>query len=195
MSDWQNRRPIFDALPEKGYQDNTVADALTFWIDSKLSDKADQLQNFYKTLDPDTCPESMLEYLAFLHGLSGSFWDNAWSSATKRTFIKNSHSLLWRYRGTSKVIAFVLSTHGLKYSIWTDGDLRMPFKLSQKFATSKLRFFIRLSYTYARDGWEWKEAKRTAKNFAPAIVGYSVCHEVFRLGFSRLGEPMFKNGI
>ena len=60
MSEWQNNRPIFDSLPEKGYKDNSVALALTQWVDADLSSKAAQLQNFYKELDPDTCQDSML---------------------------------------------------------------------------------------------------------------------------------------
>lgn len=195
MSDWQNNRPIFDALPEKGYQDNAVADALTLWIDTKLSNKAKQLQNFYNNLDPATCPSEMLEYLAFLNGLSGSFWDNSWSDQTKRTFIKEAHSTLWRYRGTTKALRFVLDTHKINYELWLDGDLRLTFQMPKQFATSQLRFFIRIPFTVSRDSWQWKEAERTARNFAPAVVGYRVCHELFRVGFSKLGDPMFKTGI
>lgn len=192
MSDWQNRRPIFDSLPEIGYKDNTIADSLTSWIDEKLSRKADQLQNFYKELDPDTCQSGSLEYLAFLHGLSGKFWDNTWKETTKRSLIKNSHSVLWQYRGTSKPIKFVLDAHGISHVLWTDGSTNLSFNLPKKLATPRLRFFLRLPLTYARDNWAWKEAKRTVANFAPAVAKYSVCHDKFYLGFSQLGEPLFR---
>lgn len=192
MSDWQNRRPIFDSLPEVGYKDNSVADSLTSWIDEKLSLKADQLQNFYKELDPDTCQSGMLEYLAFLHGLSGKFWDNGWKESTKRTLIKNSHKVLWKLRGTAKPITFVLNAHGIQHSIWTDGSTNLTFKLPAKLAVPKLRFYLRMPLIYARDSWQWKEARRTANNFAPAVTSYVVCHNAFYLGFSRLGEPLFR---
>ena len=194
MSEWQNNRPIFDSLPEKGYKDNSVALALTHWVDADLSSKAVQLQNFYKELDPDTCQDSMLEYLAYLNGLSGNYWDNAWNTQVKRKLIKNSHSVLWNFRGTTKALKFVLDTHELTYDLWTDGVSNLSFTMPQKLASPKLRFFIRLPVSYARNGKQWREAQRTARNFAPAIVGYRVCHEYFRLSFSQLGEPMFKQG-
>lgn len=191
MSQWANRRPILESLPEKGYQDNDVAISLTSWIDESLSEKAEQLQSFHKELDPSTCKVASLDYLAYLNGLNGDYWDTSWSVATKRTLIKNAHSVLWQYRGTSKALSFVLDTHKIKHHIWVDGSTLLSFKLPQKLGSPKLRFYIRLPVTYHRDGWHWKEAERTARNFAPAIVGYKVCHEYFRLGFSRVGEPVF----
>lgn len=160
-------------------------------MDAGLSAKADQLQNFYKQLDPSTCDASKLDYLAYLNGLSGSYWDTAWSETTKRTLIKNAHSELWQWRGTKRALSFVLGVHQIKHQVWLDSNSILPFTLPQKLGTYQLRFYIRLPITYVRDGWHWKEAKRTAKNFAPAIVGYQVCHEYFRLGFSKVGEPLF----
>ena len=194
MSDWQNNRPIFDSLPEKGYKDNSVADALTLWVDHDLSKVALQLQKFYLELDPDTCQSGMLEYLAFLNGLSGSYWDNSWAEPVKRLMIKIAHSVLWNFRGTTYALKTVLQIHGLTFDVWLDGVSNLTFQIPQKMANPKLRFFIRLPVDYARNGKQWREAERTARNFAPAIVGYKVCHEYFRLGFSQVGEPMFKAG-
>ncbi len=194
MSQWENGRPIFDSLPEKGYRDNEVADALTSWVDQELSEKAALLQNFYKQLDPALCDSDKLDFLAYLNGLSGNFWDSAWSDEVKRQLIANAHPVLWDKRGTATALRFVLDTHKIKYHLWLDGSSTMAFKMPTKMADPKLRFFIRLPITYPRHSKEWNEALRTARNFAPAIVGYRVCHEYFRCGFSKVGEPMFKSG-
>lgn len=194
MSNWANKRPTLDSLPEKGYQDNDVAIALTSWVDAKMSAKADQLQNFYRQLDPSTCDANKLDYLAFLNGLSGSYWNTSWQESTKRTFIQYAHSELWQYRGTKRSLSFVLDTHQIKHRLWFDSSSLLPFTLPQVLGSYHLRFYIRLPISYVRDGWHWKEAQRTAKNFAPAIVGHQVCHEYFRLGFSKVGEPLFNDG-
>lgn len=194
MSNWGNGRPIFDSLPEKGYRDNEVADALTSWVDQELTEKAALLQNFYRQLDPVLCDSDKLDFLAYLNGLSGNFWDSSWQDDVKRKLIANAHPVLWDQRGTAAALHFVLSTHKLRYDLWVDGNTNLSFSMPAKMATPKLRFFIRLPVTYHRGGTEWREAVRTARNFAPAIVRHEVCYDYFRCGFSRLGEPMFNQG-
>lgn len=195
MSQWHDGRPIFARLPLDGYQNNEAVDALTVWVDEKIISKAEQLQDFYTNyLNPDTCLSEALDYLAYLVGLSGEYWDKSWSDPVKRTFIKSAHPLLWSKRGTIDVISFILKTHGLAYQIWTDADLTMSFTMSATFGTTKLRFFVRLPVAYPRKGLEFREAQRTLRNFAPAVVQNKACYDYFRLGLSDWGDPMFSDG-
>lgn len=188
---WHDGRPIFNRLPEKGYKDNPVADALTAWIDTKLLAKADQLQGFYRNLDPATAEEQYLDYLAWLVGLSGNYWDFAWSSEVKRSLIAASHNFLWANRGTLAVILFVLAVHGIAHDVRTDEATVLPFKMPRSFGVSQLRVFIRLPLKYPRLGVDWLEAQRTLNNYAPAIVQARVCYQGFKLGFSKLGDPLW----
>lgn len=188
---WHDSRPVFSRLPERGYRDNPIADALTSWVDEKLTAKADQLQSFYLQLDPSTASDEYLDYLAFLVGLSGSYWDTEWTPQVKRSLIAASHNYLWANRGTLGVIEFVLKTHGISYDIWQDGSSVLPFKLPKTFGANRLRFFVRLPLRYARTSSEWREAERVLKCYAPAVVQCKVYYQGFRMSFSRLGDAMF----
>lgn len=190
-TDWE--RPIFRSLPQDGFQNNPTVDHLTDWVDARLSSKAKQLQDLWKDLcDPLTCLPEYLDYLAYLCGMSGSYWDKQWSIEVKRQLIASSHTVLWPLKGTEQVLSFVLGIHQIEHSIWVDGNLTMPFTLSKAFGTAKFRFYLRLPLKYRRESKEFVEAKRTVRNFAPAVVKHSVVYEYFHLGFSTLGEPLFK---
>lgn len=179
-------------LPDSGYRDNPTAQALVSWVDESLAAKAAQMQNLYKDLcDPATCRPEFLEYLAYLVGLSGAYWDIQWDTEVKRTLIKNAHSKLWRLRGTFHVIAFVLDTHRIRHLLWTDGESVLSFRMPKTFGSAKLRFYLRLPIDYHRNGLEFREAQRTLRNYAPAIVEHKAVYEQFFCGFSKLGEPMF----
>lgn len=188
---WGAGRPLFNRLPEKGYKDSQPTDAVTVWVDEYLVKTKQLLETFYLSLDPATCPDDQLDYLAYLVGLSGTFWDTRWSPEVKRAFINQSHVYLWRNRGTLACLKKVLDIHNLSYDIWQDGNLTLPFAMSSAFGTAKMRLYIRLPLIYLRGQQEWLEANRTARNFVPAVVKHQVCYEYFALGISRLGEPMF----
>ena len=187
---WADRRPVYERLPEYGYQDNPVADWLTQWVDSYLTGTAQTLQAFYNELDPDTAQDSSLDYLASLVGLFGVYYDTQWSSAVKRDFIA-SVGTLFSTRGTRSCIEQVLSIHGYQYSIWLSGALTLPVKLPGTFGSNNLSFFLRLPIQYQYRGKEWREAERTLRNYAPAVVQSSVTYDRYYLGFSRLGQPLF----
>lgn len=188
---WALGRPVYDRLPAIGFKDSPLADVLTQWIDQYLSNKATQVAQFYLELHPDTCQDASLEYLAWLVGLSGPYWDVTWTPAIKRALIAIAHTVLWRRKGTLGVIKTVLDIHGIAHDFWLDGSLLLTFALSGTFGTPKLRYFVRLPLQYLRSEREFREAERTVNNFSPAIVGARVCYERFYLGFSKLGDPLF----
>jgi phage tail P2-like protein len=190
MSDWVSGRPFFTALPEVGYQDNDAVDSLTLWVDEQLTAKAVQLQSMWTKLDPVTTDEIYLDYLAFLVGLSGPYWDLKWSTAVKRQMITQAHSI-WSIRGTVTALNKVLAIHGISYNLWSRGSLNLTFILPGTFGKDDFTLYIRLPLTYTRFSVGFKEAERTAKNYSGAVSKTRVVYERFYLGYSRLGEPVF----
>lgn len=188
---WQKSRPIYDRLPENGYQDNDPSDWLTAGPDEYLSAKKNQLENFYLQLSPDTCANASLDYLAFLVGMSGEYWDVTWSSQVKRGFIREASRFLWPKRGTLAALRKVLAIHGLDYYIWQDSGLRFSFKMPGTFGTPRFRIFLQLDLKYNREGREFKEVERTARNWLPACLKQKVQYKKFYMGFSKLGDSMF----
>ncbi|MFB2876860.1 phage tail protein I [Floridanema aerugineum] len=195
---WSEGRPVFYRLPEKNYQDNEVADALTSWTDSKLVEKKEQLENFYKYLDPDTCPDHLLDYLAFLVGMSGNYWDVKWSAKVKRDFIRYAHVFLWRTKGTLACIKKVLDIHELEYDIWSKARLYLTFKMgvnAKMYESERLRLVVRVPFKYPRQRENWKEVERSLRNYAPAVVETKVSYPYFNMGTSRIGDLMFEKPV
>jgi phage tail P2-like protein len=188
---WATLRPLYSRLPVAAYRDNPLADALTVWADEKLTDKRLQLEGFHEHLDPLTCPSEALDYLGYLVGMSGAFWDSEWSDGVKRQMISQAHLYVWRFRGTLGVVKAVLTIHGFEWDIWLDGSLTLPFEFSGSFGSQKLRYYVRLPIQYARSSSEFREAIRTVKNYSPVHVDARVCYQGFVFGFSRIGEPLF----
>lgn len=191
---WANRTPISGMLPEKAYRDNPVVNWVTAYSDEVLSLWQDTLSTLHLQLDPSTCPEGYLDYVAYLFGLSYSpYWVTSWSSAVKRAILLNQ-AYLKKYRGTKDCIAKVLAIQGLTYCYWQDEPLLLPFRLPGKFGAGRLRVFILLPKLVSRTGREWREAKRTLQGYCPAMIETKVAYQGFLLGRSKLGEPMFPKG-
>lgn len=188
---WDSSRPIYDRLPRQGYGDNTPSDWVTAWADEELSKVADRAQEFYKQVDPVTADSKSLDFLAWLVGMSGEYWDTTWTDPVKRQMISLAYSL-WKIRGTEASIRAVLEIHGMDHDIWQKSDLRLSFKFPGVFGKPDLRFIVRLPLKYHRAGKEFTEAQRTIRNFAPAVIEAKVAYKGFYLSFSRLGDPLFK---
>lgn len=190
---WETGRPILGRLPYKGYQDNPVADWATVFPDEKLVQTKALLEDFHLSLQPDTCPVDRLDYLGYLVGMSGPYWDIEWSSEVKRAMIRHAHGTLWPSKGTKVALNLILRIHNLPSELWTDGDLRLSFPLGGIMGKPKLRFYLRVPLEIPRGSRKWNEVERTRRNWAPAIVLSQVCYERFYLEFSQIGEPLFSS--
>ena len=188
---WASQRPVFSRLPQVGYQDNSVADWLTSWVDIELTNKKQQLEQFYTQLSPQTCASTSLDYLAFLVGLSGDYWSVNWTDVVKRQMIASATNI-FSSRGTVSCITQVLTIVGVNAKLWWSGQTIVSFQLPVTLGSSDLRLFIRLPIQYQRNGYEWQEAQRVRRCYVPAMVSSMVCYDKFYLGMSRLGEPVFK---
>lgn len=184
-------KPVLDRMPVKGYQDNKVAQILTDFPDSVTTETADKLEKFYLELDPATAQAGNLDYLAYLVGYSGSFWRSLWPPDLKRALIAEAHTYIWPHRGTLQVIRRLLFLFGINADIWQAGTLTLPFTLPARFGGTPMRFFVRLDITHRRSERKWKEAEGILENYAPAFVRHAVVYDRFKLGFSKLGDPLF----
>ncbi len=184
-------RPLFSRLPKAGYGDNSVADALTKWVDQTYVAKKRQLERFHLELSPDTCADETLDYLASLAALSDSYWDTRWLPSVKRQLLTHV-SFLMRRRGTFAAIETVLRVHGIDYKLWTEEALLLPFQMPKRFGGSALRYYLRLPLTYPRLGAAFKEAQRTLRNYGSAFTRSGVAYEWYYMGYSLLGDPMFQ---
>lgn len=187
---WTDGRPIYHRLPYKGYRDNPVADFVTEPMDYNIIAIKNLLQQFYSRINPATCSEADMDYVGFLYGFSGGFWDTNWSETVKRSFITNA-VLLWRSRGSIASIGSVLAIHNIQHDIFTDGLLLVPFTIPSTLGTPKARVFIRLPLLYLRNSAQWLEAERSRNNWLSATILSKVCYNKFYVGFSVVGEPIF----
>jgi phage tail-like protein len=183
-------RPIYERLPETGYQDNEPSDWLTLWVDELLVAKATQLENIWQKLDPVSTDIEWLDYLAYLVGLSGVYWDTKWLPVVKRNMVLRANEF-WQNKGTLRTIREILNIHSLAYTVWVAGSLRVPFTVPSAVGSSDLRLYIRLPLSYARNASEFRETSRTLRNYAPALVSTKAVYEYFYAGYSLADDPAF----
>ena len=100
-------RPVYSRLPglseayrsDPAFSDTeTPAQWLTSGVDSFLSKKKDDIAAFYQNyLDPETCSEFVLDWLAQHVGLVGELWNTQWGREIKEAMIRNAFG--WWDRG------------------------------------------------------------------------------------------------
>jgi hypothetical protein len=191
---WSVGKPVSGILPEKGYQDNCVIQWLLEYPDAELTKWQQLLSTFHSALDPATCQEGYLDYVAFLFGLSRSpYWVKDWSTPIKRAILANQ-AYLKKFRGTLDAIKKVLTIQGITYAYYQDAPLLIPFKLPGLFGAGKMRILILMPSLTSRTGREWREARRTLKGYSPAVVESKVAYQGFIFGRSVLGDPIFPSG-
>lgn len=187
---WDKGRPIFLNLPRDGYQNNPDVEALLTQPDEFLTSTKVLLETFYAMLTPETCPDSWLDYLAWLHGWSDEYWDTLWTPTVKRNLISLSNTI-WAGLGQQRILALILTTHGVISRLWTSTALQMPFPMPGKMDTPKGTLFIRLPRQYLRNSPPFREAERSRRNYLPCTILSKTTYEYFYMGFSAMGEPMF----
>lgn len=113
--------PIFSRLPEC-YRDNEVTPYLTtFWDDLLISTKS-KVDDIPRQLDPGSCDESWLDFLAPLCGFSGIYWDKSWNSDFKRNLLVNSYTQIWNNKGSNACLSNVLNCFYIPNVITNKGN-------------------------------------------------------------------------
>jgi hypothetical protein len=160
------KRPIYHRLPEC-YKDNPIADWLTQYWDALLIEVKEKIDDLPKQLDPQTCDEEWLDFLAPLCGFYGDYWDRQWTLPAKRTLINNSYTLIWKNKGSRDVLSFVLDTLGIEHKIWVGQSfvLGVSQVSIDRLGNAAWEYKILLPDKYASDGKEFKLARKINKLF------------------------------
>ena len=185
---------ILENLPERGYQDNDNVKKLLTFPEQKVDEWHSILTNLYKEVDADTCSDEFLDYLAFLYGFSDSYWSFLWSNEVKRNILKLGIKY-WQILGTKEALELWLAALNIPCSIWSGSVLTLPFKMSAKLGTRRNKVVFRLPISETRSSYTWLEAVRMSNHHVSVSIPSRVGYETFRLGFSKLGEPMFSRRI
>ena len=112
----------------RGVSVDGVAAFVTAPTDTKVSQWTDQAENFYRIFDPALCPEQYLDYIAYLYGFSGSYWEPTWSPTQKRAFLSNA-IYFWNYRGTKGALEKAIECLGYEITLKTPGITKLTFRL------------------------------------------------------------------
>lgn len=186
-------RPTFERLPIKGYQDNVIADAVTSYYDGKLVEVGTAVETLYLKLNPDTCPESFLDWLGFMVGMVPPYYDYQWSVAVKRRAVKSANAI-FRLRGTVAGVQKALDIHAFDYTLYTSNDLKLAFTFgasTSKFGQKSNKARMVLPLRYQRQGYEFAEAQRVTDNYSAVVNPITPCYDRFYIGFSVFDDPLF----
>lgn len=186
-------RPVFERLPVNGYQNNAIADAVTSYYDEKLVATGTLVEGLHLRLNPDTCPDTYLEWLAFMVGMVAPYYNNQWSVAVKRKAVKSANDI-FRLRGTTPGILKALDIHSFEYSLYTSNDLKLPFVFgnnTSRFGKRSDAARIVLPLKYTRSGYEFTEAQKVADNYSAIVNPVAPCYDRFYIGFSFFDDPVF----
>lgn len=113
--------PIFSRLPEV-YRDNPVTQYLiTFW-DELLAATKDNIDDLPRQLNPLTCDENWLDFLAPLCSFTGIYWDKEWNPLYKRRLLANSYKYIWSNKGSKDTLSRILTYFNIKHLIVPAGS-------------------------------------------------------------------------
>lgn len=188
---WEVSQPLYHRLPEVGYKDNPVASWLTQWVDHEWMLAKTTMEQWYRELDPSTCKETSLDYLAALLGFSDGYWDSSWSASQKRAVLGQTR-VLWQYRGSKLAITTIIQALDIRASLWYRDRLVLSFDLPAIFGKNNLIVNLTVPLEVRRNSREWLEVDRVRKLYLPAITASKTTYNKFYFGFSQIGEPLYK---
>jgi len=164
---WASGRPIFSRLPDV-YKDNLIADYLTAYFDKLLIETKAKVDDLPRQLNPITCDENWLDFLAPLCGFTGEYWEKAWKVNAKRLLLSNSYQNIWSNKGSKTALSTVLTCFGINHVITNRGDFILGASQVgvQTLGTTAWEYVIYLPTIY-RDREEYKLTKKLDKLFGP----------------------------
>lgn len=193
---WRSGRPIYSRLPGVNgqYQDElggTIADWLTAHSDLTLSQTQSKILDLPRQLNPSTCDESFLDFLAILNGFTGEYWDKNWPTAAKRSILIKAN-WIWENKGSKIVLEYLLGVFAIDTGIWEAtafyaGATKLPATIGEP----DFRYMVTLPLKYLRNSPEFKLAQKINKLFGPVVCESRTCYKKFYAGFSVAGDPCF----
>lgn len=197
-SRWENGTPVYDLLagdsePLRNENKSGIAWWLTRPLDEFLAGlRLKLIDEAARQADPLRCDPDRLDYLSRLAGYSGIYWDTSWPVDTKRLLIYYAFTLVWPYKGSAKVLSFVLDAFGIEHTLWQGSELLADITpLPAKIGIPQLKYYILLPLKYRRKGWHFKMAEKIDYLFGPAFCDSKVVYEDFFADISQAGEPVF----
>lgn len=202
MSAWDEGRPVFNRLPQYGWKDNPIADAITSAYDDVLMELQQALLNFDRDfIDPDTARADALDWLAQLCGFTEDYWDSTWPAPVKRQLIKD-HQMIWAYKGTQFLMEYLLALFGLTHAririrgAWRAGISKAGDAIGGDLLSYSIVIGSATAFGYQRASAEWRLVERLRRLYMPAwcdsIPGgnrYLHYHR-WRAGRSAAGDPI-----
>ena len=121
-----DERPIYSRLPQisqryKAENPENPSNWLTRWFDELLVGTKTKIDDLPRQLNALTCDADWIDFVAYLSGFSGEYWDKAWSMATKRA-IASKANWIWSNKGTKAVLEYILNAVNLSAVIWLADD-------------------------------------------------------------------------
>lgn len=197
-SAWQLGRPVYLRLPaeEEGYVGNEVADALTLWLDLFLVEVQQAAVNLERDLiNPDTCRDDALDWLAQHYGYTGEYWDMTWPALTKRQLIKYSLSFVWPNKGRKILLEWLLSLFEINALVIIPGVFIAGVNQAGDFLGGVvLRYFIAMPLPrhngYLRGSTQWQLARQFNRLYMPCYCFSLICYKKFIAGLALAGDPL-----
>lgn len=190
---WHSQRPVYNSLPKifGGFENETTSYLTQYWDDLSIDCKT-KIEQINQNFDIDNCNDVYLPLLAMLAGFSGEYSIDHYPPNVIRLLIKKSFDFIWHYKGSEKVLRFILNTLNIPFFIW-QGTLLLTdiSKVPHILGIDNLSFFIQLPLCFTRNSFDWLETVRIIRLYTPAYTNIIICYDCFFADQSCAGEPIF----
>jgi phage tail P2-like protein len=192
-----DKRPIYSRLPQisQRYKAENPANPgnwITQWFDELLVKTKASIDDLPRQLNALTCDADWIDFVAYLSGFSGEYWDKAWSMATKRA-IASKANWIWSNKGTQEVLEYIIAAVGLSAVIWLadDGTFDVDNLDEISFGEPQYQYFIQVPFSYDRDGMSFRLAEKINRLYGPIVCDSAVCYDGIYLDYSEFGDAFF----
>jgi hypothetical protein len=192
-----DKRPIYSRLPQisqryKGENPASPSNWITQWFDELLVKTKASIDDLPRQLNALTCDADWIDFVAYLSGFSGEYWDKSWSMATKRA-IASRANWIWSNKGTQAVIEYMIAAVGLTAVIWLGEGFVIGESIigETTLGEPEYQYFIQVPFLYDRDGAQFRLAEKLNRLYGPIVSDSAVCYDGFYIGFSVVGDPIF----
>lgn len=164
---------VVQQLPEcfrSDQESNEISTALTDGISDFILTIIDDLEHYEERyLDPRTCKDEWLDYLAYQLGWQG-IWQSTWASNIKRQLLINT-TYIWANRGSRDILPYLLSIFELQGNLkqatgWILGVTEMAVDLT----TDPFSYQLEIPRSYTANSRQFKLIELLIQNFIPCWV-------------------------
>lgn len=192
-----DKRPIYSRLPQisqryNGEDFENPSQWITRWFDELLVATKATIDDLPRQLNALTCDADWIDFVAYLSGFSGEYWDKSWSMATKRAIACKSN-WIWSNKGTQAILEYIIAAVGLSAVIWLGEGFVIGESIigETTLGEPEYQYFIQVPFLYDRDGAQFRLAEKLNRLYGPIVSDSAVCYDGFYIGFSVVGDPIF----